>query len=126
MKTKHIALAILLILLMFSCKTRERIVIKTVEIPRIEIRVDSVTIHRTDSFVNRIKGDTVWFESYKTIFKDRIKLRTDTITKLIEVPVEVKVDRIIEKTKRDWIWFTGLFSLLAGFAIIAIKIKKLF
>lgn len=122
---KNIILSIAVALLLLSgCKAKERIVIQTVEVPRIEVRVDSITIHRTDSFVQKFKGDTVYFESYKTIYKDKIKIKIDTITKL--VTVEVPVDREVVKYKWGIMSWIGLGLSLAGFAWAILKLKKIF
>jgi len=124
---KKLILSLILALFLFSgCKPTERIVIQTVEVPRIEIRVDSVLVQRTDSFVQYQKGDTIYFEKYKTLYRDRIKLRTDTVSRIVEVPVEVEKIKVVEKLRTDWIWWIGIVSLI-GIAIFAfIKLRKLF
>ena len=124
---KKLVLSLTIALFLFNgCKPTERIVYRTVEVPRIEVRIDSVLVQRTDSFVRYQKGDTIFFEKYKTLYRDRIKIQKDTVSKIIEVPVEVEKIKIVEKIKTDWIWWTGLASLI-GIAIFAfIKLRKLF
>jgi len=124
---KKLILSLTIALFLFNgCKPTERIVYRTVEVPRIEIRVDSVLVQRTDSFVRYQKGDTIFFEKYKTLYRDRIKIQKDTVSKVIEVPVEVEKIKVVEKIITDWIWWTGLASLI-GIAIFAyIKLRKLF
>jgi len=125
MKKLILSLTIALFLLN-GCKPTERIVIQTVEVPRIEIRIDSVLVQRTDSFVRYTKGDTIFFEKYKTLYRDRIKIQKDTVSKIIEVPVEVEKIKVVEKLRTDWIWWIGIVSLI-GIAIFAfIKLRKLF
>ena len=125
MKKLILSLTIALFLLN-GCKPTERIVIQTVEVPRIEIRIDSVLVQRTDSFVRYTKGDTIFFEKYKTLYRDRIKIQKDTVSKIIEVPVEVEKIKVVEKIRTDWIWWTGLASLAALLIFIVLKAKKLF
>lgn len=124
---KHSVLSLTIALFLFNgCKPTERIVYRTVEVPRIEIRVDSVLVQRTDSFVQYQKGDTIFFEKYKTLYRDRIKIQKDTVSKVIEVPVQVEKIKVVEKLRTDWIWWIGIASLI-GIAIFAfIKLRKLF
>ena len=125
MKKLILSLTIALFILN-GCKPTERIVYRTVEVPRIEIRVDSVLVQRTDSFVRYTKGDTIFFEKYKTLYRDRIKIQKDTVARIIEVPVEVEKIKVVEKLRTDWIWWIGIVSLI-GIAIFAfIKLRKLF
>jgi hypothetical protein len=90
-----IAVSFIVVLLLSSCAT------KVITVP--EVRTEYV--YRTDSFIKRDsicindsvfireKGDTVWVEKFKTIFKDRIRMvverdtfmRCDTISQVIEV-----------------------------------------
>ena len=124
---KQAILSLIFALFMLGgCKTKERIVIQTVEVPRIEIRIDSVLVHRTDSVVRYSKGDTVFFEKYKTLYRDRIKIQKDTVSKVIEVPVEVEVEKIVTKLRTDWIWWVGMGSMGLFVILAAFKIKKLF
>ena len=124
---KQAILSLIFALFMLGgCKTKESIVIQTVEVPRIEIRIDSVLVHRTDSVVRYSKGDTVFFEKYKTLYRDRIKIQKDTVSKVIEVPVEVEVEKIVTKLRTDWIWWVGMGSMGLFVILAAFKIKKLF
>lgn len=124
---KKLILSVTIALFLFNgCKPTERIVYRTVEVPRIEVRIDSVLVQRTDSFVQYQKGDTIFFEKYKTLYRDRIKIQKDTVSKVIKVPVEVEKIKVVEKIRTDWIWWIGIASLI-GIAIFAfIKLRKLF
>jgi hypothetical protein len=122
MKILILSLATALILLI-GCKPTERIIYRTVEVPRIEICKDSVLVHRTDSFVQIIKGDTVYFETFKTMYKDRISIKVDTVTNVVEVPVPYDVEKI--KYKWNWLSWVGLSVLIAGAGWLVLWIRKL-
>ena len=125
MKKLILSLTIALFLLN-GCKPTERIVYRTIEVPRIEVRIDSVLVQRTDSFVQYQKGDTIYFEKHKTLYRDRIKLRTDTVSRIVEVPVEVEKIKVVEKLRTDWIWWIGIASLIGIAIFVFIKLRKLF
>jgi len=125
MKILILSLATALILLV-GCKPTERIIYQTVEVPRIEIRKDSVLVHRTDSFVTKIKGDTVYLQSFKTLYKDRVSIKVDTVTNVVEVPVPYEVIKEITKTKRDAFWWIGLITPIAALLFIGYKARKFF
>ena len=90
-----IAVSFIVVLLLSSCAT------KVITVPEVHteyvVKTDSFvkkdSIYINDSVFIREKGDTVWVEKFKTIFKDRIRMvverdtfmRCDTISQVIEV-----------------------------------------
>jgi len=108
---KKLILSLFLAIIFFSgCKTKE--VIRYVEIPKETIRIDSVTIERTDSFIQFSKKDTIYEQRFKTIYKDRIIIERDSIAVPFEVKVEVPVEVIKEVNKFGFLDWIGAFSIL--------------
>ena len=85
--------------------------IRYVEIPKETIRIDSVTIERTDSFIQFAKNDTIYQQRFKTIYKDRIRIERDSIAVPFEVKVEVPVE-VIKVNKFGLLDWIGTFSIL--------------
>ena len=96
---KKLLLAILLGILLSGCATT-----KYVEVPvdRVKIeyrdRVSVDTLYRSDSTIIREKGDTVFLEKYKYIYrvkelKDTVNV-TDTITVVKPVEVTKEVNKL--------------------------------
>ena len=79
---------------------------------RKQLRIDSVTIERTDSFIQFAKnGDTIYQQRFKTIYKDRIRIERDSIAVPFEVKVEVPVE-VIKVNKFGLLDWIGAFSIL--------------
>lgn len=120
---KKLILTCFLAIIFFSgCKSKE--LIRYVEIPQIINRIDSVTIMRTDSTIIYTKSDTVYFEKWKTLFKEKIKIQKDTVSIPYEVRVEVPIEKIVIKYKRDLLWWIGLICFGLVFGYIAFKVYK--
>lgn len=85
--------------------------------PQIITKIDSVTIIRTDSFIEFRKNDTIYQQKWKTLFKEKIKIQKDTVSVPHEVRVEVPIEKIVIKYKRDILWWIGLvcFGLVFGY-----------
>ena len=112
---KKLLLAILLGILLSGCALT-----KYVEVPvdRVKIeyrdRVSSDTLYRTDSIIIKEKGDTVFLEKYKYIYrvkelKDTINV-TDTLTVIKTVEVTKEVNKLHN-------WQVGLM-ILGGAVIV--------
>lgn len=95
---------------------------KTVYVPVESVRTEyrerlqRDSIHLYDSVFLKLKGDTVWLEKYKYIYRDR--LRTDTVAKsdTIAVPYAVTETREVKVYPR-WLIILACFgSLSAGVA----------
>ena len=119
---KTILTVFLAIILLSGCKTKE--VIKYVDVPSIKLQIDSFTTHKTDSFVQFQKGDTLFRDRWRTLYKQQIKIKVDTIYKPYEVRVDVPVDKIVIQYKHDPIWWIGLIVSIGGFLFLLYKIIK--
>ncbi len=123
---KPILIAFTSLLLLSGCKATERLIY--VDVPRVSVRIDSVYTYSTDSFIEKrnIKGDTIWQQRFKTLYKDRVSLKTDTITK-------IKTERIttVKEVKTKGVfWYLGivssiLFSLLVVWKLLNYKFIKI-
>ena len=118
---KKLYLISLLSLILSACST-----VKYVEVPIPEVhveyrdRVSIDTIIRNDSTIIREKGDTVFLEKFKYVYKTK-ELRdtvniTDTVTVVKKVEVTKEVNRI-----RTWQYIL----MVLGFTFIGTGIYKL-
>lgn len=107
-------LIVLFLFLLVSCGTT-----KVVEVPVEKIRTEYIdrqvidTLIKNDSIIIRDKGDTVFLEKYKYLYRyinrtDTV-IQTDTITKTITVEVTKEVNKLKE-------WQIGLM-ILGGIAL---------
>jgi hypothetical protein len=94
--TYFVLVLLLIVALLFSsCATKVITVpeVRTEYVVKTDSFVKKDSIYINDSVFIREKGDTVWVEKFKTIFKDRIRMvverdtfmRCDTISQVIEV-----------------------------------------
>ena len=111
---KKLLLAILLGILLSGCATT-----KYVEVPvdRVKIeyrdRVSIDTLYRNDSTIIREKGDTVFLEKYKYIYRVKELRDTVNVTDTITVVKPVEVTKEVNKLHN---WQIGLM-VLGGSAI---------
>lgn len=118
---KKLLLAILLGILLSGCATT-----KYVEVPvdRVKIeyrdRVSVDTLYRNDSTIIREKGDTVFLEKYKYIYRVKELRDTVNVTDTITVVKPVEVTKEVNKLHN---WQVGLMVL--GGAAIALGGYKL-
>lgn len=118
---KKLLLAILLGILLSGCATT-----KYVEVPvdRVKIeyrdRVSVDTLYRSDSTIIRERGDTVFLEKYKYIYRVKELRDTVNVTDTITVVKPVEVTKEVNKLHN---WQVGLMVL--GGAAIALGGYKL-
>lgn len=111
---KKLLLAILLGILLSGCAST-----KYVEVPvdRVKIeyrdRVSIDTLYRNDSTIIREKGDTVFLEKYKYIY--RVKELKDTVNVTDTITV-VKTVEVTKEVNKLYNWQVGLM-VLGGVAI---------
>lgn len=111
---KKLLLVILLGILLSSCTTT-----KYVEVPvdkvKIEYRdrVSIDTLYRNDSTIIREKGDTVFLEKYKYIYRVKELKDTVNVTDTITVVKTIEVTKEVNKLHN---WQVGLM-ILGGAAI---------
>ena len=123
-------LPVIFVLLLFSCKTRY--VTQTVEVPviHVETRVDTVrdSVERHDSVTVYTKGDTVFSEKfrYMTKWKERVKIvtNTDTLTKIVDRPVPVYVEKELSKWQKIRMGIGSLLLSVLGLYAIYYIIKR--
>lgn len=118
-------LLIFLVFITISCGTT-----KVVEVPVDRVRTEYIdrhsidTVIKNDSIIIRDKGDTVFLEKYKYLYKyvnrtDTV-LKTDTITKVQTVEVIKEVNKVKN-------WQIGLMVLGGGaLALGGYKLIKVF
>lgn len=116
---------LLLSLLAFSCTTTEYVPVETTKTDSIYISLferDSIYVH--DSVYVRDKGDTVYIEKVKYLYKE--KVRTDTIyterTDSIRVPYPV--ERKLGKWEETYL-AVGRITLWAVIIIILIVVGSM-
>lgn len=111
---KKLLLAILLGILLSGCAST-----KYVEVPidRVKIeyrdRVSIDTLYRNDSTIIREKGDTIFLEKYKYIY--RVKELKDTVNVTDTITV-VKTVEVTKEVNKLYNWQVGLV-VLGGVAI---------
>lgn len=128
---KSLLIAVLLLLCM-SCTTTRYIevpieTIKTEYVNKIDYKIDSVYVR--DSIDRHIKGDTLYIEKYKTVFKYRDRLITDTIIKTdsIQVPVHIETVKEVNKIKgyQKFLIYSGVAFILLIIFVIYKYIRKI-
>jgi hypothetical protein len=133
-------LIVIALLLCVSCTTTKYVevpieTVRTEYINKLEYKTDSIFIR--DSIDRYVKGDTVFIEKYKTTYKYKDRVLTDTIVKndSIQVPVYIEKTKEVNKLKgyQYFLMYSGivLFVLIVYIIIRYIKknlnnLKKLF
>ena len=127
MKNFYYLCTLLLIMIIFSCKTTTKVVEIPVETIKKEyinsIKIDSVYVR--DSIDRWQKGDTLyitkWHTKFQYINKVDTILKTDTIPKVITVEKQVEVNHIYWWQK-SLMWLGGvLFSCIIIFLYYKFK-----
>lgn len=90
-------------------------------------RSDSVFIYVHDSVFVKVGGDTVFFEKYKNIYRDR--WHTDTLIKTDSMIIDNSRTEIIEVNRLKWwqksLMWIGVVAMAAIIIKIGIKFIKL-
>ena len=121
---RKILFLLFMILLLSSCKVKEKIV--EVPIPQIKTEIKYIdkvkydSIYLKDSVYIVQKGDTIY--NNKVAYRYKYKYLKDTITKLQKV-TEIKVKNQLNIVQKILIYI-GLFSLLMFIIIIYKHFKK--
>ena len=122
-------LTLFLALILSSCvKTIETVREVPVTVKEYVQKVDTFTHHTTDSVYIHQKGDTVFSEKFRTVFRDKVKIQIqrDSVPYIVEV---TKTDVRVEKEEvpvkvRDWIWWIGTIALIYGFIRLVLFFRK--
>lgn len=76
--------------------------------------IDTIREQRTDSIYIKERGDTVFLEKYRTVYKDRVTIRTDTVVHTDSVQIVQQVRYVPPFYKRST---AALYILLAVFVV---------
>lgn len=124
-KLLYIVLFFIGICFISSCKTQSKIEYRDRDVLKYinTIKVDTFIKNVKDSTYLNIytRGDTTYIDKYKErlIYKDRVKIKTDTITK-DSVVVQFKENTIIKTKVPTWCYILLLINILI-IAVIVIK-----
>ena len=120
---------VVLALVCFSCKTRYITQTDYKEVPVVMhdtiakniLRIDTTIVK--DSVYFAVKGDTIFKERYNT--KWRIKVAHDTISKVVEKPVEVLRTSIKTETKEvnSLYWWQKVLMLIGVASLIYLIVQ---
>jgi hypothetical protein len=126
--TKTILSLILATFLLGGCKPTERIVYvdKPYPVDVVKVVNDTLIIEGKDSIVYKERNDTVFYERYSTKWREKIKVRVDSIPYPVK---EIHTEKVeVEKPVlvKDWVWYLGLASLVFMFVFVVLKIKRIF
>jgi hypothetical protein len=105
---------------MASCKPAQIITLHDIQY-RDHFTHDTLTTVQRDSIRITQKGDTVFYQSFKTLYKDRIVIQKDSVLKYVDKPVTV--EKIIEvPAKLNWFQnlmiHTGIYIWIAFILLI--------
>lgn len=124
---KIIYCLLLTVLLLTSCRPQKEVVYRDVFRDRLQVDTVQNSVH--DSIFISKQGDTVRIEKYKTIYRNRVTIRRDTvsnvqqqtltITRTVKSPPEIKQVQVWGFL--DWI---GLFFTVFIVIFSIIKFKK--
>lgn len=121
MKKKCIMLALVLVALLASCKPIKQIEYR--DVYKNKLIHDSTFVYKFDSVYIHQKGDTVWVEKFKTLFRDKFLNKTDTV-----FDTKFK-DRVIEKRipyEKKQPWYNIIFIWLGRFCALSIVLFLLY
>ena len=128
-KTIFLPVITLILCIFSSCKTLQYVPVETTKIEyRDNFTRDS--IFQYDSTYVKEKGDTIFLEKYKYLYRDKIVLDSVLISDTIRVPYPVDVVKEVEKPLSGWQNFQircGRIALVVALLIIiyiVLKMKK--
>ena len=105
-----------------SCRSVKYVPVETVRTDSIyinQVRRDS--IYRHDSIYIREKGDTVWVEKYKYIYRDRIVHDTMYINRTDSIRVPYLVEKELNRWQQMKLELGGwAFGIIIAFALIIV------
>ena len=116
-----------LAIILSSCvKTIETIKEVPVEVTKYVQRSDTLIVNTTDSVYVHQKGDTVFSEKFRTVYRDRVRVERDSVPYIVEI---TKTDVRVEKEEvpvkvRDWIWWIGAIGIIYAFVRLVLFVRK--
>ena len=126
---KKLVLSLFLALVLSSCvKTIETVREVPVTVREYIQRVDTFTQHVTDSVYIHQKGDTVFSEKFRTVYRDKVKIqiKRDSVPYIVEITkTDVRVEKEEVQVKvRDWIWWVGAVAIIYAFIRAVLFVRK--
>lgn len=126
---KKLILSLFLAVILSSCaKTIETIREVPVTVKEYIHRVDTFTLVTSDSVYIHQKGDTVFSEKFRTVYRDKIKIQIqrDSVPYVVEV---TKTDVRVEKEEvpvkvRDLVWWAGVIAIIYTFIRLVLFVRK--
>ena len=106
---------ILIALSIFSCRSIQYVPVETVKTEKEYIdKIKRDSIYVRDSVFVLVKGDTVFRDKYRIVYRDRLMRDTVNISKTDSIPVPCPVEVVKNKVPGIMWW---LIILLAAFSI---------
>ena len=126
---KKLILSLFLALVLSSCvKTIETVREVPVTVREYIQRVDTFTQHTTDSVYIHQKGDTVFSEKFRTVYRDKVKIQIqrDSVPYIVEVTkTDVRVEKEeVQVNVRDWVWWIGAIAIIYAFIRLVLFVRK--
>lgn len=126
---KKLILSLFLAVILSSCvKTIETIREVPVTAKEYIHRVDTFTLVTSDSVYIHQKGDTVFSEKFRTVYRDKVKIQIqrDSIPYIVEI---TKTDVRVEKEEvpvkvRDLVWWAGVIAIIYTFIRLVLFVRK--
>ena len=118
-------LTLFLAIILSSCvKTIETIKEVPVEVTKYVQRSDTLIMNTTDSVYIRQKGDTVYSEKFRTVYRDRVQLQRDSVPYIVEIK-KTEFREVEKPVKvRDWIWWIGAIGIIYAFVRLVLFVRK--
>lgn len=114
---------IILLLLVVGCKQTEYVPVVSTQTDSVyitKIEKDSVLVR--DSVFVKDKGDTVFVERWKTVYKSKVLTDTFYIEKRDSIPYPVEV--VVEKSHIPvWMWWLALFGVTCA-VLVGVKVVR--
>lgn len=120
-------LTLFLAIILSSCvKTIETIKEVPVEVTKYVQRSDTLIMNTTDSVYIRQKGDTIYSEKFRTVYRDWVRVERDSIPYIVEITkTDVRVEKEgIPVKVRDWIWWIGAIGIIYAFVRLMLFVRK--
>ena len=112
--------------LLVGCRTVEIVREVPVEVVKYVQRSDTLIMNTTDSVYIRQKGDTVYSEKFRTVYRDRVRVQRDSVPYVVEI-TKTEIKEVEKQVKvRDWVWWVGSIGLIYGFVRIVLFVRKKF
>ena len=118
----RVVIIILLASAIWSCRQVRYVPVETVRIDSIYLnKYERDTIYERDSIYIRDKGDTVWVERYKYLYRDKLRHDTLYISKKDSIRVPYPVEKELTRWQQMKIELGGLaFGIIIAFALIIV------